>query len=102
MLSITSAAKQFNLPRDTILDAVRDGRLEAARDRRGVLRIEVSALIRFCGIAPSRSEKPEFGTVIQLRGMKEDRLARVIEQQGRLLREIGLSAAPVLAIEARI
>jgi excisionase family DNA binding protein len=86
-LSITSAARQFNLPRDTVLDAVRDGRLTAVRDRRGILRIKVDAVLGFCGPANPVAEMQHDGNVVRLGVMRADRLAQVIAQQTRLLQE---------------
>jgi excisionase family DNA binding protein len=87
MLSITSAAQQFKLPRDTLLNAVRAGTLKAARDRRGVLRIEEQALLGFCAAPAASEEKRPNETLIRLRVMRTDRLPLVLAQQRRLLRE---------------
>lgn len=91
MLSITAAAKHFNLPRDLILDAVRDRRLSAVRDRRGILRVDPSSVGRLC---PPNAPLPagEREVIIPLRVIGADRLAVVIAQQSRLLRELSPSS----------
>ena len=87
MLSITSAAQQFKLPRDTLLNAVRAGMLQAARDRRGVLRIDEQALLGFCAAMTALEGQGSDETLIRLRAMRTDRLPLVLAQQRRLLRE---------------
>jgi excisionase family DNA binding protein len=100
MLSITMAAKQFDMPRDTVLDAVRDGRLKAVRDRRGVLRIDLSAMLSFCGSKGKASEAPRCGNVVPLGAMRADRLSYVVAQQSRLLREVACEHLPSRVLEA--
>ena len=85
MLSITSAAQQLKLPRDTLLNAVRSGVLKASRDRRGVLRIEEQAVLEFCGARKGTPAQEPSGLIVPLQIMRSDRLHQVLTQQRRLL-----------------
>jgi excisionase family DNA binding protein len=96
MLSITSAAKQFNLPRDVILNAVRDGRLDAVRDRGGVLRIKVEALLGFLAPPAPPSGRCREAEITSLSVMKSDRLPLVAAQHIRLLRDVMATAPTAL------
>jgi hypothetical protein len=87
MLSITAAAQQCKLPRDTLLNAVRAGRLKAARDRHGILRIEEQALLGFCTVPAAPEAQRSAEALAHLRVMRSDRLSLVLAQQRRLLHQ---------------
>lgn len=91
MLSITSAARQFKLPRDVLLNAVREGTLNAVRDGRGILRIKADELDRFCrpGLP---TQAPREAVVIFLEAMQAERFPWVLAQQRRLLRAMEASS----------
>jgi excisionase family DNA binding protein len=80
MFSITSAAQHLGLPRDTVLNAVRSGLLAAARDRRGILRIEPDAVHGFAASLPGISSRHGASNVVALNAMRPDRLSLVLSQ----------------------
>jgi excisionase family DNA binding protein len=97
MFSITQASRELYLPRDTLLDAVRDGSLRAVRDRRGILRIDRRALHAFVARQGLPRPPASDAAVIPLGVMRPDRLALVQAQTRRLRRESSAGPQPRLA-----
>jgi hypothetical protein len=93
MLSIMTTPKQFCVPRDVILNATRDGRLSAVRDRHCILCVDPSAVLRLCR-ANTPAPRATVSGAVPLRLLGADRLALVIAQQAHLLRESEQSGLP--------